>query len=40
MFKVPMLDGDLAGKEALDRVGRQLFGDLRIQDVKRIAASR
>jgi arsenite-transporting ATPase len=34
MFKVPMLDGDLAGKEALDRVGRQLFGDLRIQDVK------
>jgi len=29
MFKIPMLAGDLAGKEALDRVGRELFGDLR-----------
>ncbi|MBP2675300.1 MAG: arsA, partial [Deltaproteobacteria bacterium] len=30
MFKVPMLEGDLAGKEALDRVGRELFGDSRV----------
>jgi arsenite-transporting ATPase len=29
MFKIPMLAGDLAGKEALDRVGRELFGDIR-----------
>jgi arsenite-transporting ATPase len=29
MFKIPMLAGDLAGKEALDRVGRELFGVLR-----------
>jgi arsenite-transporting ATPase len=34
MFKVPMLDGDLAGREALDRVGRELFGDSRIRDVR------
>lgn len=27
MFKVPMLDGELAGKDALERVGRELFGD-------------
>jgi hypothetical protein len=37
MFKVPMLDGDLAGKEALGRVGRELFGDSRIRDVKMIS---
>jgi len=30
MFRVPMLDGDLAGKEALDRVGRELFGDSKV----------
>ncbi|HBO70649.1 MAG TPA: hypothetical protein DD658_11260, partial [Deltaproteobacteria bacterium] len=30
MFQVPMLDGDLSGKDALDRVGLELFGDSRI----------
>lgn len=34
MFKVPMLGGDLFGKDALERVARELFGDLPIRDVK------
>jgi len=36
-FKVPMLDGDLSGKAALERVGRELLGDIRICDVKRLS---
>jgi len=34
MFKVPMLGGDLSGKDALETVGRELFGDVRIRGVK------
>jgi anion-transporting ArsA/GET3 family ATPase len=37
MFKVPMLDGDLAGKDALDRVGRKLFGDFRVKNVRMVS---
>jgi arsenite/tail-anchored protein-transporting ATPase len=32
MFKVPMLGGDLSGRDALERVGRELFGGCRIRD--------
>jgi arsenite-transporting ATPase len=34
MFKVPMRKGDLSGKDALESVGRELFGDFRIRDIK------
>jgi len=34
MFKIPMLAGDFAGKDVLERVGRELFGDLRIRGLK------
>ena len=37
MFKVPMLAGDLSGKNALERVGRELSGDFQIRDVKMIS---
>jgi hypothetical protein len=37
IFRVPMLGGDFAGKEALDRMGRELFGDLRIRHVKMVS---
>lgn len=36
IFKVPMLAGDLSGKDALKRVGRELFGESKVQDVKLI----
>ena len=37
MFKVPMLGGDLAGKDALERVGRELFGEPRIRPTRRLS---
>jgi len=37
MFKVPMLGGDISGKDALDRVGRHLFGDSRTPATKTVS---
>ena len=37
MFKVPMLAGDLSGKDALERVGRELFADFRIRGEKMVS---
>jgi arsenite-transporting ATPase len=37
MFKVPMLAGDLSGKGALERVGRELFGNFQFHDVKMLS---
>jgi hypothetical protein len=37
MFKVPMLGGDISGKDALERVGRHLFGDSRTPATKTVS---
>lgn len=37
MFRIPMLGGDLAGRDALEAVGRELFGDGRIPEARRVS---